>query len=281
MKYLRICELTMAIDSDDNGLLTYYNTFESEATENVDIKATVNQSKEIHIPYGEVMLDDNIIWTLNKEKGCINITVCPEHEVITSMEVNPTWSEASMLYLDNGNEWEWKRTIALFEVLFRNHLIFHEGIVLHASAIEWQGRAIAFTAPAGTGKTTQSNLWKQYMNAVVLNGDRPAIRIHGDEAFIYGTPWSGSSKDYINKRAPLVALVLVEQSPENFVRKLSAAEALMRIMPRFFLPYNDQHMMELAMGTIDKVLQLTPVYLLKCRPDKGAVDVLADVLIRE
>lgn len=274
MKYFKICELTMSIEAEDEGLIQNYSAFASEEPDSVDISVIVKRSRVIHKTCGEPILNDNIIWMVDKEHSCLNITVCPGNEVITSMDVNDTWRDATLQYLDNGNEWEWKRTNSLFEILFRNNLIFNEGIVLHASAIEWQGKAIVFTAPAGTGKTTQSNLWKQHMNAVVLNGDRPAIKTVDKEVFIYGTPWSGSSKDYINKRAPLAALVLLEQAPENSVRQLSSEEALMKIMPRFFLPYNDQHMMELAMNTIERILQLTPVYLLRCRPDKGAVDAL-------
>ncbi len=274
MKYFKICELTMSIEAEDEGLIQNYSVFASEEPDSVDISVIVKRSRVIHKTCGEPILNDNIIWMVDKEHSCLNITVCPGNEVITSMDVNDTWRDATLQYLDNGNEWEWKRTNSLFEILFRNNLIFNEGIVLHASAIEWQGKAIVFTAPAGTGKTTQSNLWKQHMNAVVLNGDRPAIKTIDKEVFIYGTPWSGSSKDYINKRAPLAALVLLEQAPENSVRQLSSEEALMKIMPRFFLPYNDQHMMELAMNTIERILQLKPVYLLRCRPDKGAVDAL-------
>ncbi len=274
MKYFKICELTMSIEAEDEGLIQNYSAFASEEPDSVDISVIVKRSRVIHKTCGEPILNDNIIWMVDKEHSCLNITVCPGNEVITSMDVNDTWRDATLQYLDNGNEWEWKRTNSLFEILFRNNLIFNEGIVLHASAIEWQGKAIVFTAPAGTGKTTQSNLWKQHMNAVVLNGDRPAIKTVDKEVFIYGTPWSGSSKDYINKRAPLAALVLLEQAPENSVRQLSSEEALMKIMPRFFLPYNDQHMMELAMNTIERILQLKPVYLLRCRPDKGAVDAL-------
>ena len=116
------------------------------------------------------------------------------------------------------------------------------------------------------------------MGARVLNGDRPAIRIINNQPTVYGTPWSGSSKEYINEKAPLMALVLLEQAPENSIKRLNIFEALNRIMPRFFLPYNDKHLMELAAKTIEAIIKTTPVYLLKCTPDKHAVDILSNVL---
>lgn len=279
MRYYKICDLILAIDSEDENLYANYEAFETQAVNDPDILATVSKCKSLADPVGESILNQNIIWSVLPDKQKLNISVKPSSEVIVSMDVNDEWSKADIHFLDNGNEWEWKRTNSLFEILFRNHLVFRKGIVLHASAIEWNGKAIVFTAPAGTGKTTQSNLWKQYMNAKVLNGDRPAIKVVDEQAYVCGTPWSGSSKEYINKDAPLHALVLLEQAPENTIQQLSPIEALTRIMPRFFLPYNDKKMMELASDTIDKILQSTPVYLLKCRPDKGAVDTLYEALI--
>ena len=72
------------------------------------------------------------------------------------------------------------------------------------------------------------------MGARVLNGDRPAIRIINNQPTVYGTPWSGSSKEYINKKAPLMVLVLLEQAPVNSIKRLNIFETLNRIMPRFF-----------------------------------------------
>lgn len=271
-----IADIPISMTMDDPGLAKHYEAFSVQREVEPELEIELIREPVLERFKGRLILHDALKWVeTNNAPYSLGLYVERSDQLVhSSMEVNSNWSKARIKYILNDNEWKWKSTLPLFEILFRNRLIFQQGIVIHASAIEWQGKAIVFTAPAGTGKTTQSNLWKEYMNAVVLNGDRPALRMVDNEFFAYGTPWSGSSREYINKRAPVAALVLLEQAPENTITKLNPAEALIRIMPRFFLPYNDQAMMELAVGTIEKTLQHVPVYLLKCRPDKGAVDVL-------
>lgn len=279
IEYFKICELDISIDSTDIGLIKNYFEFQSEPSPKLDLSIICSKVNTISKPIGDVLINDQVRWVDMKKEQLINISIIKENVVLTSMNVNYTWNHADIKYLNNGNEWEWKRTSSLFEILFRNCLIFNNGIVIHASAIEWQGKSIIFTAPAGTGKTTQSNLWKDYMGAKVINGDRPAIRISESEIFAYGTPWSGSSKEYINTKVPVSAIILLEQSPVCEIEQLNKMEALKRIIPRFFLPYNDKKMMELSMNTIERILQHTPVYLFKCTPDKQAVDVLYNAIL--
>ncbi len=164
------------------------------------------------------------------------------------------------------------------EVIFKTVILFNKGFVIHASAIEVDGKGIAFSAPSGTGKSTQADLWVTHKNAKIINADRPAIRIFDDEIRIYGTPWSGTSKQYLNMSAPLVAIFMLEQSPTNKIIELSSLEALRRITARCYLPYFDEELMSLALDNIGAVIQKTPVYLLKCRPDSEAVDVVASCL---
>lgn len=160
------------------------------------------------------------------------------------------------------------------EISFRTALLFHDGLVVHASAIAWQGRGIIFSAPTGTGKTTQANLWKQYHGAIVLNGDRPALRLHRDMPMVYGTPWSGSSPDFQNACRPLSAIVLLEKGTKNQIRELPPHEAISRLAARCFLPYWDPVLMDLALSNLERIVQAVPVSLLQCRPDRYSVELV-------
>ena len=51
-------------------------------------------------------------------------------------------------------------------------LLKYDGLLLHSSFIRWRGEGILFSAPSGTGKSTQADLWVKYEDAEILNGDR-------------------------------------------------------------------------------------------------------------
>ena len=55
-------------------------------------------------------------------------------------------------------------------------LLSHEGMMLHASAVEYGGQAVCFSAPPGTGKSTHTEKWTRLFGASILNDDKPALR---------------------------------------------------------------------------------------------------------
>jgi hypothetical protein len=82
----------------------------------------------------------------------------------------------------------------------------------------------------------------------------------------------------VNSKAPLKAIIMLEQAPENTMRKLSPEEAVQYVMPRCYLPFGIDELMERAIGNMDLILSGTPVYLLKCRPDAEAVELVHHTL---
>lgn len=44
---------------------------------------------------------------------------------------------------------------------FYMKLLKHQGFMIHASAVEKEGKAYLFSAPSGTGKSTHAQLWRQ------------------------------------------------------------------------------------------------------------------------
>ncbi len=158
------------------------------------------------------------------------------------------------------------------EVIFRTALLFHQGIVFHAAAISHKGKGLLFSAPSGTGKTTHVNFWVQHTAANILNGDRAALRIKADDIWVYGTPWSGSSRQHDNKKVPLAGIFLIEQSSYNLVEEINSSEKLRHLAARCYLPYFDEELMGRALDIIGEVVQRVPVYRLKCRPNKEAME---------
>jgi hypothetical protein len=144
--------------------------------------------------------------------------------------------------------------------------------------VEYQGQSIVFTAASGVGKTTQAELWAKYKDAVILNGDKVFLKQEEDGIHAWGSPWKGSSPYAENASAPLRAIVVLEQAAENSIRKLEGLEVLERVVPHVFFPNWDERCEQAVLTFLDKVLEETEVYLLKCRPDEEAVELLASAI---
>lgn len=66
------------------------------------------------------------------------------------------------------------------------HMMRRDALVLHCAYMQREGKAILFSAPSGTGKTTQATLWEKHRGTRVVNGDKALIRrVDGYAAVIY------------------------------------------------------------------------------------------------
>lgn len=171
--------------------------------------------------------------------------------------------------------------LELFLVVFYSYMSIHKTLLMHASAIEYQGKSVVFTAPSGIGKTTQAELWQKYRDATILNGDKVFLKQESDAIHAWGSPWKGSSPYAVNKSAPLAAIVVLQQDSKNSIRKLDIMEAMELFVPHVFFPRWDEKCESAVLEFLDKVMRKTDIYLLKCRPDKEAVDITAEAVFGE
>ncbi|MBQ8813363.1 MAG: hypothetical protein IJZ85_02545 [Lachnospiraceae bacterium] len=152
------------------------------------------------------------------------------------------------------------------------------GVIFHSSYIDWQGKGILFTAPSGTGKSTQAELWRSLRGAEIINGDRSAIRVVDGMVFAEGVPFSGSSQICVNRTLPLAAIVYLAQAPETTIRQLRGYEAFFRIWEGCSVNTWDEEDMRLVSETVQKVSATVPVFYLACTPDESAVIALEQAL---
>ena len=160
-------------------------------------------------------------------------------------------------------------------------MLGQSSLILHASFVKWDEKGILFSAPSGTGKSTQADLWQRYMGADIINGDRAGIRKKDGVWKAYGLPYAGSSRIYRNESAPLSAIVVLEQAEENRIIRLGLTESIIRLLPEFSLHRWDARFMNQAMDLITEIVEHVPIYLLKCRPDEQAVQILREIIEKE
>ena len=149
-------------------------------------------------------------------------------------------------------------------------LLQHHGLLLHASLIKYKGKALAFAGPSGVGKSTQADIWRAFLGADIINGDRAAIRKGDDGWYAYGCPYAGTSGIYKNAGGPLAAIILLEKAEENHLRRLTEAEAFRRIYQELSVHHWQRQFVENAADLCLQLLAQTPVYLLQCRPEESA-----------
>lgn len=154
-----------------------------------------------------------------------------------------------------------------------NQMLDYKGFLFHASVIERNGVAFAFSAASGTGKTTHSRLWLEcFPDARIINGDKPLVRIKDEKVYIYGTPWCGKERYNINAKAPLAAICFIERAEKNSIKEISKTEAVRRIFPQILVP-TDANQVNKLFDLVGEVIDKTPVYLLSCNMDLEAARV--------
>ena len=187
-------------------------------------------------------------------------------------------NDYSVFNLQLNNECTREVLSELLMVGFYSYMALQGTLLMHASAVEHKGKSIVFTASSGVGKTTQAELWAKYKNATILNGDKVFLKREDDGIHAWGSPWKGSSPYAENASAPLRAIVALEQAEENSIRKLEGFEVLEYVVPHVFFPGWDERCEQAVLTFLDQVLGETEVYLLKCRPDEEAVELLASTI---
>lgn len=201
---------------------------------------------------------------------------------------NGDWRTAHMRTLHDGRFHEvqlrkdcgnWLGESMILQAMAMDHLLAqHGGVVLHASCVAHQGEAYLFTAPSGTGKSTQADLWVKYRDAEVINGDRICIRSVDNILYACGIPYAGSSGLSKNKILPLKAILCLEQASETTICVLQGYQAFRRIWEGISVNCANKKSVVAVSGVVESVLKNIPVFLLSCTPDESAIAAVEKIL---
>lgn len=247
--------------SVNKNLGKYWNVFQCEDTENCDLSIDINSSVFEYcginvfseMDYPLVFQSENALVSANSDWSKVNITLLAGKQ--------------------DGLEG------ALSAVLM-THLSIHNGLLMHASVVEYQEKGILFVGPSGIGKTTQAMLWNQHKNAIIINGDMSLIHYEDSKYYAYGYPIHGSSPYCENRKVEISGIIILEQSLENRIEKITGIMMVESVMRNIFLPKWFEKGVNDALKTINGLLSNVPVYLLKCRIDQQAVELVEGVLFK-
>lgn len=196
-----------------------------------------------------------------------DVTIASDWQNLKSQQ--PHLSEDDCEYISTGGYFYWQ-------------LLNFDGLLLHASAVVVDGRAYLFSAPSGTGKSTHTGLWLRLFGdrAVMLNDDKPALRLKDGVWYAYGTPWSGKYDINVNMGVPLAGIAMIEQSPVNEIVPFTGAKAVMSILDQTLRPANKEQR-EKLMDLVVSLLSEVRVWKLKCNMDPEAAIVSYEAMSGE
>jgi len=138
-------------------------------------------------------------------------------------------------------------------------------LMLHGSALSMDGEAYIFTAPSGTGKSTHARLWRETFGnrVIMINDDKPLLKITDSCVFVYGTPWDGKHHLSCNCCAPLKAIVRLSRSTVNHIEPMDKAGGFLTLMEQVYLskdPVNKTRILTM----INRIVHLSDFYHLGC-----------------
>lgn len=144
-------------------------------------------------------------------------------------------------------------------------------LLMHGSAIAVDGEAYLFTAKSGTGKSTHTRLWRECFGerAVMVNDDKPLLRVSEGEVRIFGTPWNGKHRLGNNIDLPLRAVCFLRRGKENVIREVSYGELFPTLVQQTYRPSSPDALVK-VMNLMDEMAKNIKFYILDCNMESDA-----------
>ena len=155
-----------------------------------------------------------------------------------------------------------KLTEALFD---------HDTLLFHGSVVAVDGQAYLFTAKSGTGKSTHTRLWREVFGsrAIMVNDDKPFLRVTPEGVFACGSPWMGKHGLGCNLSLPLKAVCILRRGQENRITPITAQQALPMLFQQSQCPAKGENLPK-YMDLIDQLAARVDLYQMACNMDPEA-----------
>ena len=156
------------------------------------------------------------------------------------------------------------------------------GFLMHAASAIRNGKAFLFAGVSGAGKTTISRLApsdatlltdeisyvRKDVRKDMLQQARDNARKQGHSYVAYGTPFTGElAKLGENVSAPISALYLLAQGPENRIDPVATGEAVRELLANVLFFAEDQELVQRAFHAACEFVSRVPVSRLTFVPD--------------
>lgn len=153
-------------------------------------------------------------------------------------------------------------------------LLERNTLLLHGSTVAVDGNAYLFTAPCGTGKSTHTRLWREVFGdrAVMVNDDKPFLKITTEGVLAYGSPWSGKHGLATNICVPLKGICLLQRGTENEIRPLAPEYGIALLREQAHIP-EDSALRGSVFALVDALLEKVPLWEMSCNKEPVAAEI--------
>ena len=147
-------------------------------------------------------------------------------------------------------------------------------VLFHGSVIAVDGQGFLFTAKSGTGKSTHTRLWREYFGdkAVMVNDDKPLLKITDSGVTAYGTPYNGKHRLGCNMSVPLKAVCILTRGEKNSIVRIDKSEAYAMLLQQVYRPMKTLQMAK-TLRLLDELAAKVELYRLACNMDIEAAEV--------
>ena len=147
----------------------------------------------------------------------------------------------------------------------------HHVLLFHGSGIAVDGKGYLFTAACGTGKSTHTRFWRETFGdrAVMVNDDKPFLKITGNGALMYGAPWSGKHGLDTNVCVPLQGICILTRSAENHIQPIAPEDAL-PMLEHQSCGGEDPALVPVIRNLAHQLSRKVPLWQMQCTKDPSA-----------
>lgn len=153
-----------------------------------------------------------------------------------------------------------------------DRLLDYDKCVFHGSAFLWHDKAWIFTAPSGTGKTSQYVLWKMLFDdeICILNGDKPVLEFLENQILVHPSPWRGKENMGIKHSAPIGGIIYLRQGRENHMETLCVKQAVQPIFGQFLFSASNATRIKQVAALEERLLRLVRTWQFTNCGDKAS-----------
>lgn len=155
-----------------------------------------------------------------------------------------------------------------------DYLVTRNTLMMHGSTVCVDGMAYLFAAPCGTGKSTHTRLWRELFGqrAIMVNDDKPFLKITTSGVLAYGSPWSGKHGLASNICVPLKGICSLHRGSDNWIHRAEPRDLIDFLHQQVHMA-EDPALAQKALSLVDVLAEHVPLWTMQCNKELEAAQV--------